>query len=69
LPRQHLICHPFERLAEHDKAAADRIARAEMQVAQPPLAASVTPLGCEDDKIERAGELDLQPLLAAPAAA
>ena len=34
LPRQHLVGQSFERLAEHDEAAALGIARAEVQVAE-----------------------------------
>src|SRR5262245_22088059 len=38
LPRQHLISHALERLAEHHEAAALGVARAQMQVAQRAMA-------------------------------
>src|SRR5689334_23073595 len=44
LPLEHLVGEPLERLAEHDEAAARLVARAEVQVAQPAVAAAAAPL-------------------------
>ena len=43
LPGQQLVGQPLERLAEHREAARLRVARAEVQVAEPPSPASVAP--------------------------
>src|SRR5262249_24116238 len=61
LPLQRLVSEPFERLTEHDKSAALRIASAKMQVAEPAAASSAAPLGREHDKVERTRNLDFQP--------
>src|SRR5215472_18944054 len=61
LPRQRLIRQAFEGLAEHDKAAGFRVARAEMQVAQPASAPSMPPLGGQHDEVECYRRLYLEP--------
>ena len=53
LPLEHRVREPLERLAEHDERAALGIAGAEMEVAQPAAAAAMSPLGGEDDEVER----------------
>src|SRR5687768_3306631 len=45
LPFEERVGHPLERLAQHDEAVPIRVARPEMQVAQPFTAAPVSPLG------------------------
>ena len=60
LPRKHRVGQPLERLAEHAEAAV-RVARAEVQVREPALAAAVAPLRGEDDQIERVPRLHLEP--------
>ena len=67
LPREHLVGQALERLAEHHEAVAVGRARAQVQVAQPALAAAVAPLGGEHDQVERVARLDLQPARAAAA--
>ena len=62
LPGEHLVGHPFERLAEHYEPAGCLVARAEMQVAEPALAASVPPLGRQDHEIEGSYRFDLEPV-------
>ena len=66
LPGEHLVGHALEGLAEHDPAAG-RVARAEVQVRQPSLAAAAAPLGGEHDEVERVRALDLEPARAAAA--
>ena len=67
LPGQHLVGQALERLAQHDQAAGDRVARAEVQVGQPAAAPPVAPLGGQHDQVESVPRLYLDPL-AAPAA-
>src|SRR5207245_9497655 len=67
LPREHLVGHALEGLAEHREAAALDVAGAEMQVAERAAAAAVAPLRREHDEVERARALHLEPRLAAPA--
>ena len=52
---------PLNVLPSMTNDAGRRIARAEMEVAEPSLTPAVSPLGCEHDEIERAGLFDLQP--------
>src|SRR6059058_1797539 len=54
LPPEHLVGQSFERLAEHDEAAALGVARAEMQIAQRSLTPAAAPLRREDHEVERA---------------
>ena len=61
LPGEHLVGHALEGLAEHHEAAGLRVARAEVQVAEPPLPAAVAPLGREHDEVEGVRALDLEP--------
>ena len=68
LPREHRVGHALERLAEHHEAAGLGVARAEVEVREPALAAPVTPLGGEHDEVERVDGLDLEPAGAAPPA-
>src|SRR5712691_8120560 len=63
LPRQHLVSQPLEGLAEHDKAAALAVSRAEVQVAERAATPSAAPLRCQYDEIERPRLLHLQPRL------
>ena len=65
LPREHLVGHALERLAEHHEPAGLRIARAEVEVAEPALPPPVAPFGGEDHEVERVGTLDLDPAGAA----
>ncbi len=65
LPRQHLVREPLEGLAEHREAAVHGIPRAEVKVAEPALAAAVSPFGREDHQVEGARLLHLEPALAA----
>src|SRR5688572_6410007 len=67
LPLEKLVRHPLERLAEHDEPARRRIARAEVQIAQPSVPPTRSPLDREHDEIERARGLYLDPRRAAPA--
>ena len=65
LPREHVVGHALERLAEHDESAAVRIAGAEVEVRELAVATTVTPLGGEHDEVERRRALHLQPRRAA----
>src|SRR6478752_1594085 len=66
LPREHLVGHALERLAEHDEAGLGRlVARAEVDVGQPPLAPPGPPLDGEDHQVESVPRLDLDPRRAA----
>src|SRR5437588_7138756 len=56
LPREQLVRHALECLAEHYEAPV-WIAGAEVQVRQPAVAAAVAPFGGEHDEIERIGLL------------
>ena len=67
LPRQQLVGEALERLAQHREASLHHIPRAQMKIAEPPLAASAAPLGRQNHQIQRAGLLDLQPALSPPA--
>src|SRR5690606_28368989 len=67
LPLERRVSETLERLAEHHEPAVFRVARAEVQVAEPALASSAAPLRGEDDEIERVGLFDLQPGTAATA--
>src|SRR5205807_8996472 len=67
LPREHLVGHALERLPQHDEAAGLRVARTEMQIREPPLAASVPPLRREHHEVECVRGLYLEPPLAPPA--
>src|SRR5262245_15689972 len=66
LPLERLVGEAFEGFSEHDMAAGTRIPRAEVQVGQPALSPAATPLGGEDDQVERVCTLDLQPARATP---
>src|SRR6185436_7886583 len=66
LPCQELVRHSLERLAQHDEVARRRIARAEMQVAQPSLPPSRAPLDGKHDEIQRLRGFHLEPRGAAP---
>src|SRR5262245_51066087 len=61
LPREHLVGHSLEGLAQHDERAMLRIPRAEMQVRELSLATAVAPLRCENHEVERVRRLHLQP--------
>src|SRR5262249_30200773 len=61
LPGEHLVRQSLERLAEHDESAAQGIACAQMEVAERAAAPTASPLGSEDDEVERPRLLDLQP--------
>ena len=66
LPGEHLVGHPLEGLAEHREGAVG-VARAEVDVGQPALAAAVAPLHREDDEVEGVHWLHLDPAGAATA--
>src|SRR5689334_20059628 len=61
LPLEHFVGHAFESLAEHDETAGLRIARAEMNVAQPTLSSAGSPFDGEDHQIEGARGFYLYP--------
>ena len=67
LPREQLVGQPLEALADHHEPAGPRVARAEVEVRQPPLPAPVAPLRAEHDEVVGAHRLHLAPRLAAPA--
>src|SRR5438132_6144920 len=67
LPGEHLVRHPLERFSEHDEPSANRIARAQVQIAQPSPPPAVPPFSSEDHEVQRARHLYLQPLLTAAA--
>src|SRR4051812_25915262 len=52
LPREHLVGHPLEGLAEHDELTAVGVARAEVDIGEPPLAPPAAPLDGQDDEVE-----------------
>src|SRR5439155_11788860 len=62
LPGEHLVGEALEGLADHDEAAVHRVARAEMQVAEPAAPATVPPFGGQHREVERDGRLPLEPL-------
>src|SRR5919109_1573314 len=66
LPLEHLVGHPLERLSEHNEATGCGMAGANVDVAEPSLPATRSPLDREHDEIERARRLDLDPRRAAP---
>ena len=74
LPPQQLVGHALEGLADHHELGSSRrartradLARTEVEVAQPPGAPTVPPLGGEHDQVERVHRLHLAPRRAAPA--
>src|SRR5262245_17273779 len=67
LPGQQLVGHAFECLAEHDELATAGIASAKMEVGQPAPAATMTPLGGENDEVEGVPRLHFDPAGAAAA--
>jgi hypothetical protein len=62
LPGEGLVGEPLEGLAEHDEVAGRRVARAEVEIAEPAAAPSAAPLRGEHHEIEGVGRLQLQPL-------
>src|SRR5262249_56310590 len=66
LPRQHLVGHALEGLAEHDKPAGFRIACAQMQVAEPSAGPAGSALDSESHEIERDRGRDFERAAAAP---
>src|SRR3989475_5334759 len=69
LPGEHVVGEALEGLADHDEAAARRVARPEVQVAEPAAPAPVPPLRGQHDEVERDRWLPLEPLGAAAAGA
>ena len=65
LPRQHLVGHALERLAEHHEPVA--VARAEVDVRQRPLPPPGAPLDRQHHEVEGVARLDLDPGGPAPA--
>src|SRR4051812_44516292 len=65
LPFEHLVGESLEGLAEHRVATFLGVARAQMKIAKPALAASVAPFRGEDHEIERTSALDFEPALSA----
>ena len=61
LPFENLVGHALEGLAEHDEATGRGLASAEVEVTEPAFATTGAPFDGEDDEIERAGGLDLDP--------
>src|SRR4030095_15951872 len=61
LPFEDLVGHSLERLAEHDETTVRGIPGAEVNVAEPTLASAGSPFHGEDDEVEPAGGLDLEP--------
>src|SRR5690606_9739701 len=62
LPGEHGVGHALEGLAEHGKAPALGIARAEVDVAEEARAAAAAPFDGEHDEIEGVSDLDFEPL-------
>ena len=67
LAGEHLVGHALEGLAQHHEAARGRVARAQVEVAEPALAAAAAPLGGEDHQVQGVGGLELEPAAAAAA--
>ena len=71
LPRQHLVGHALEGLAEHHEAAGAAvgggIAGTEMDVGQPAVAAAAAPLDGQHHQVEGVHRLHLHPAGAAAA--
>ncbi len=61
LPAQHLVGQALERLAQHHRRAAGRVAGREVQVGQPAGPASVPPLGGGNEQVECVPRLHLHP--------
>src|SRR3989454_5676971 len=56
LPREHLVRHPLERLAEHHEPAGVGVAGAQAEIREPAAAAPVAPFGGEYHEVERSEE-------------
>ncbi len=65
LPLQHRVGQTLKGLAEHCKSAFVRIARAQVQIAQPAVPAAMSPFGRQNHEIQGAWALHLNPTLAA----
>src|SRR5918995_343122 len=66
LPAQQLVGESLERLADHHPLAVGATRR-EVQIGEPALAATVTPLDGDDDEVECVDRFDLAPRAASPA--